>query len=39
MFYFSATLPYNGNNTTDIETTLEELLYTYFRHNYGEHQN
>ena len=40
--YFSATLPYNDNNITDIETTLEEFqqkLYIYFRHNYREHQN
>ena len=40
--YFSATLPYNDNNITDIETMLEEFQqtpYTYFRHNYGEHQN
>ena len=39
---FFATWPYNENNITDIETTLEEFqqtLYTYFRHNYGEHPN
>ena len=40
--YFYATLACNDNNITDIETMFDEFqqtLYTYFRHNHGEHQN
>ena len=39
---FFSYVTFNDNNIVDIETALEgfqQTLYTYFRHNYREHQN